>query len=474
MPPDYYCNLDEYGFRRDRLDKTELSRGSVEFLGPPNYAGSAVGPNTGGEEPAVPPAYVFILDVSHYAITQGILEASIAAVRDSVAALSEAFPTTRFGLMAYHESVFFFNLHADRSSVQVCVMGDMEDPYAPLPPACWLPHVGEAREQIDELLTMLPTLFAGKSAPRVAKSGVGAAIAAAVAGLAGVKARLLVVQAAMPSVGVGTLSVSRERVKLYGTEEETTLCVVVPLAVRCTAWCLCCCYVWVWVWMWVHVPSIRLEPAKKVPFYKELADKCVLAHCCVELFACSAGFLDLATIGQLATLTGGNIHRFPEFVTHASGVAYSPTNGATPVQGCQRLVEELRHAVEREVGFGAVWKLRTSKGIGVKAVVANQDCQVRSEYYLAGLDSDTSTTVFLQHEGHKLTKDQHAFLQCVCVCRLRAVHVCSPRCCFRALPGLLCCTRTGLASAGFACTTLPCLWWTTRRRCSATRTCRRR
>lgn len=377
VPPDYYCNLDEYGFRRDRLDKTELSRGSVEFLVPPNYAGSAVGPNTGGEEPAVPPAYVFILDVSHYSITQGILEASIAAVRDSVAALSEAFPTTRFGLMAYHESVFFFNLHADRSSVQVCVMGDMEDPYAPLPPACWLPHVGEAREQIDELLTMLPTLFAGKSAPRVAKSGVGAAIAAAVAGLAGVKARLLVVQAAMPSVGVGTLSVSRERVKLYGTEEETTL----------------------------------LEPAKKVPFYKELADKCVLAHCCVELFACSAGFLDLATIGQLATLTGGNIHRFPEFVTHASGVAYSPTNGATPVQGCQRLVEELRHAVEREVGFGAVWKLRTSKGIGVKAVVANQDCQVRSEYYLAGLDSDTSTTVFLQHEGHKLTKDQHAFLQ---------------------------------------------------------------
>lgn len=120
-------------------------------------------------------------------------------------------------------------------------------------------------------------------------------------------------------------------------------------------------------------------PAKEDTFYAQLAEKCCAAGCCVELFAASSGFLDLATVGQLATATGGTIHRFPEFVTHASGVPHSPVNGATPVQGCQRLVEELRYAVGREVGFDAVWKLRTSKGVGVSQVVGNQDMRLRPE-----------------------------------------------------------------------------------------------
>ena len=65
MPRTYQCGLDQYGRRRDFLERPELRFGSVDFAVPASYLVRAT--------PQVP-VFVFVVDVSFYAVANGSVQ----------------------------------------------------------------------------------------------------------------------------------------------------------------------------------------------------------------------------------------------------------------------------------------------------------------------------------------------------------------------------------------------------------------
>lgn len=63
VPVEYFCALDANGRRQDADQRPELARGSVEFVAPQEYM----------VRPPMPPAYLFVIDVSANAVASGML-----------------------------------------------------------------------------------------------------------------------------------------------------------------------------------------------------------------------------------------------------------------------------------------------------------------------------------------------------------------------------------------------------------------
>ncbi len=73
----YFAPLDGHGVRTDIARRPELSSGVVDFLAPAEYM----------VRPPMAPAYLFVLDVSYYAVQSGLLAAAIAGIRASLGKL---------------------------------------------------------------------------------------------------------------------------------------------------------------------------------------------------------------------------------------------------------------------------------------------------------------------------------------------------------------------------------------------------
>lgn len=74
----------------------------------------------------------------------------------------------------------------------------------------------------------------------------------------------------------------------------------------------------------------------------------VNAGICVDLwFFPVRTLLELTTVGQLASMTGGDIHYFPNF---------------NPIKDTIKITHDLRHSLIREAGYNAVMRIRCSNG----------------------------------------------------------------------------------------------------------------
>ncbi len=51
----------------------------------------------------------------------------------------------------------------------------------------------------------------------------------------------------------------------------------------------------------------------QINFYTKLGQDCVGAGCSVDLFLFPNAYVDLATIGQVSTLTGGQVYKYNYF-----------------------------------------------------------------------------------------------------------------------------------------------------------------
>ncbi len=80
----YYCSLDGSGYRLDRKDRPELSRGSVDFVATHEYC----------QRPPQRLIYIFVVDVSPFAVSTGAAAASLSAVRSAIVSLASRFPPT--------------------------------------------------------------------------------------------------------------------------------------------------------------------------------------------------------------------------------------------------------------------------------------------------------------------------------------------------------------------------------------------
>lgn len=342
-PVDYFCALDASGRRLDHDQRPEISGGSVEYVAPAEYMVRA----------PMPPTYVFVLDVSFPAIASGMLAAACAAIKSCLKDLPGE-DRTRVAVITFDTSIHFYNLRASLNAPQMMVVPEIDDPFVPLPDEL-LVNLTESRPLVERLLDSLPASFAQT---QKVDSAMGPALQAAFLVMNHIGGKLLLFQAATPSLGIGKIK-ARDNPALYGTDREYAL------------------------------------RSPEDPFYKRFSAEASRFQICLDIFACGSQFQDLPSLGALPKYTGGQCYYYPGFAADKDGA---------------KLQSEVRRNLLRETAWEAVMRIRCSKGLRISSFFGHFFVRSTDLLALPACDSDKTFAVEITHEETLLT-GQTAFVQ---------------------------------------------------------------
>ncbi|KAJ3328411.1 COPII coat Sec23p-Sfb3p heterodimer component [Blyttiomyces sp. JEL0837] len=347
VPPDYFCHLDMSGRRMDLDRRPELMQGAVEFTATKEYF----------SRPPKPPGYVFAIDVSHNSIASGMLARAALAIKELLYGGKGLPPKSKVGIITFDKSIHFYNLKAGLEQASMLVVPDINDVFVPLNEG-FLVNPIESRPVIENLLGSLPTIFANNV---VREPMLGAAVQASLMAMEVFLqkdngGRLYLFQTCLPMSGPGALKM-REDIKLLGTDKEKTL----------------------------------YEPQEY--FWRKMAQDCSQAGVCVDLFLFPNAYIDIATIGTLASLTGGDTYCYTNFDQAKDGFRFG---------------EDLKTSVQRTFGFEAVMRIRTSNGLRVTDYFGNFYMKNATDIELAGIDSQKAMAVAFKHESKLDEKSESA------------------------------------------------------------------
>ncbi|NWI53753.1 SC24C protein, partial [Calyptomena viridis] len=354
VPPHYFQHLDHTGKRVDFYDRPELSLGSYEFLATVDYCKNNKFPS--------PPAFIFMIDVSYNAVKSGLVR----LICEELKSLLDYLPregnmeesAIRVGFVTYNKVLHFYNVKSSLAQPQMMVVSDVADMFVPLLDG-FLVNVNESRTVIASLLDQIPEMFADTRetetvfAP-VIQAGLEALKAAECAG------KLFIFHTSLPIAEAPGKLKNRDDRKLINTDKEKTL----------------------------------FQP--QTSFYNNLAKDCVAQGCCVDLFLFPNQYLDVATLGVVPYQTGGSIYKYAYFQLETDQ---------------DRFLNDLRRDVQKEVGFDAVMRVRTSTGIRATDFFGAFYMSNTTDVEMAGLDCDKTITVEFKHDD-KLSEDSGALLQC--------------------------------------------------------------
>ncbi|NXB12794.1 SC24C protein, partial [Cnemophilus loriae] len=354
VPPHYFQHLDHTGKRVDFYDRPELSLGSYEFLATVDYCKNNKFPS--------PPAFIFMIDVSYNAVKSGLVR----LICEELKTLLDYLPregnleesAIRVGFVTYNKVLHFYNVKSSLAQPQMMVVSDVADMFVPLLDG-FLVNVNESRTVIASLLDQIPEMFADTRetetvfAP-VIQAGLEALKAAECAG------KLFIFHTSLPIAEAPGKLKNRDDRKLISTDKEKTL----------------------------------FQP--QTSFYNNLAKDCVAQGCCVDLFLFPNQYLDVATLGVVPYQTGGSIYKYAYFQLETDQY---------------RFLNDLRRDVQKEVGFDAVMRVRTSTGIRATDFFGAFYMSNTTDVEMAGLDCDKTITVEFKHDD-KLSEDSGALLQC--------------------------------------------------------------
>ncbi|XP_054898883.1 protein transport protein Sec24C isoform X2 [Poeciliopsis prolifica] len=354
VPPHYFQHLDHTGKRVDCYDRPELSLGSYEFLATVDYCKNNKLPQ--------PPAFIFLIDVSYNAVKSGMVSIVCNELKSLLDLLPRQNPEVdsviRVGFVTYNKVLHFYNVKSTLAQPQMLVVSDVSDMFVPLLDG-FLVNVNESRQVIESLLDQIPEMFADTRETEtvfgpVIQAGLEALKAADCAG------KLFVFHTSLPIAEAPGKLKNREDKKLIGTDKEKTL----------------------------------FQP--QVGFYNNLAKECVAQGCCVDLFLFPNQYVDVATLGVVPVSTGGSIYKYTYFQAQADQ---------------ERFLNDLRRDVQKQVGFDAVMRVRTSTGIRATDFFGSFYMNNTTDVELAGLDCDKAITVEFKHDD-KLSEETGALMQC--------------------------------------------------------------
>ncbi|KAJ1143311.1 hypothetical protein NDU88_009621 [Pleurodeles waltl] len=354
VPPHYFQHLDHTGKRVDYYERPELSSGSYEFLATVDYCKNNKIPS--------PPAFVFMIDVSYNAVKSGL----VSLICEELKTLLDYLPMEgsmeesiiRVGFVTYNKVLHFYNVKSSLAQPQMMVVSDVSDMFLPLLDG-FLVNSKESRAVIISLLDQIPEMFADTRETEtvfgpVIQAGLEALKAADCAG------KLFIFHTSLPIAEAPGKLKNREDKKLIGTDKEKTL----------------------------------FQP--QTNFYNNLAKDCVAQGCCVDLFLFPNQYLDVATLGVVPHQTGGSIYKYMFFQAEVDS---------------ERFLNDLRRDVQKEVGFDAVMRVRTSTGIRATDFFGAFYMSNTTDVELAGLDTDKTVTIEFKHDD-KLSEENGALLQC--------------------------------------------------------------
>ncbi|EFQ97535.1 transporter sec-24 [Nannizzia gypsea CBS 118893] len=353
VAPEYYAPLDPSGVRVDRIHRPELMQGTVEFLVPKEYW---------SREP-VGLRWLFLLDVSQEAISRGFLEACCdgllsalyGADRDEEPETTEDGESKPFrklpegskiGIITFDKEVHFYNLSPQLEQAQMIVMPDLEDPFVPLSEGLFADPY-ESKHVISSLLTQIPTLFSFIKYPEPALLPT---LNSALCALESTGGKIVCSLSCLPTWGPGRLFM-RDQGMGPGTDAERKLFTT------------------------EHVE------------WKKTATKAAETGIGVDFFIAAGGgtYMDIATIGHVSAVAGGEMFFYPNF--HAP-------------RDIQKLSREISHSITRETGYQALLKVRCSNGLQISSYHGNfLQHTFASDLEMGSIDSDKAFGIMFTYDG---------------------------------------------------------------------------
>ncbi|KAF2742701.1 Sec23/Sec24 family protein [Sporormia fimetaria CBS 119925] len=346
VSPEYFAPTDPSGVRVDRLQRPELSMGTVDFMVPKEYW---------GKEP-VGLRWLFLIDVSAEAVNrqfldgfcEGIMHALYGPEGDAADENTQKrIPKgAKVGIATFDKDLHFYNLSAGLESAQMLVVPDLEDPFVPLSDGLFV-DPQESKPIITSLLAQLPTMFSNIKNPEPALLPT---LNAALMALSATGGKIVCSLAALPTWGPGRLFL-RDDGSMHSADAEKKLL------------------------------------ATEHPGFKKVGQKLVESGCGIDFFlaAPSGGYLDIATIGHVAAVTGGEVFYYPNF--------HSPRDTL-------KLSKEITHTVSRETGYQALMKVRCSNGLQVSAYHGNFFHHTfGADLEFGVIDADKAIGVLFSYDG---------------------------------------------------------------------------
>ncbi|KAI8594780.1 Sec23/Sec24 trunk domain-containing protein, partial [Dissophora ornata] len=346
VEPGYFCNLDMNGRRCDLDQRPELRSGTIEFAVPKEY----------WNKTPMAAAYVFAIDVSWNAIQSGMLQQCVTGIKNALwdaNGVSKLAPGAQIGFLTFDKNVHFYNLSPGLEQAQMMVVPDVSDVFVPLSEG-FIVNPEKSQIIVESMLDMLPQLFAEN---KTTEPVIGAVVQAVRMALENRGGKLILFQTALPTFGPGALR-HREDSKLYGTDKEKTLY------------------------------------AAQDDFYKKLAESCVDAGLSIDLFLFPNAYVDVATLGCLSSITGGETHMFVNFNAARDGV---------------KLMGDIGRIVTRPFGFNGLMRVRCSTGLRIAEHFGNFHMRNSTDLELAGIDSEKAFGVLVKHDGKLDEKTEASF-----------------------------------------------------------------
>ncbi|XP_070785758.1 protein transport protein Sec24D isoform X3 [Enoplosus armatus] len=354
VPVFFFQHLDHMGRRVDFYERPELSLGSYEFVATLEYCKN--------NKPANPPAYIFMIDVSYNNIKSGLVK----LICDELKTLLENLPredgmessAIKVGFVTYNKILHFYNVKSALAQPQMMVVSDTAEMFVPLLDG-FLVNYQDSRAVISNLLDQIPDMFADSNesetvfAP-VIQAGVEAFKAAECSG------KLFIFQSSMPTAEAPGKLKNRDDKKLVNTEKEKTL----------------------------------FQPQKGV--YEQLSKECVAQGCCVDLFLFPSQYVDLATMADVPSHTGGSVYKYNNFQVETDG---------------EHFLRDLRKDVQKSIGFDAIMRVRTSTGFRATDFFGAIHMNNTTDIEMAAVDCDKAVTVEFKHDD-TLSEETGALMQC--------------------------------------------------------------
>ncbi|RLV96084.1 SED5-binding protein 3 [Spathaspora sp. JA1] len=373
VPEEYASVLDTHGYRADKFIRPELHRSVYDIIVPKEY-------NFGGPEKESQPLHVaFLIDITENSIKQGLPLVLADAIRVALFGTEDSEsengnlsgmgisikPKTKISLIAYDKRLHFFNLSPQLESTQIITSSDLDDPFVPFDEGLFV-DPQESRALIEDALNYLERLssFERVADPEPCFAAACRTISMCLEPYGGGK--IISTLCNIPSWGPGGLKFKDNqavgRAAAGGSVESEAK---------------------------LYLPDNT--------YYKSMAKDFVEKNIGLDVHVISPTPVDLSNVGWLASITGGNLSRWPNFNMERDARA---------------LTARIVNSYKSTMGYQGQLKLRCSSGLQVSQYYgtsssiaeANTVTGTVQDPLIPILTKDQTFTVLFEYDGKLSTK----------------------------------------------------------------------
>eukprot|EP00397_Hematodinium_sp_SG-2012_P000693 GEMP01000694.1.p2 GENE.GEMP01000694.1~~GEMP01000694.1.p2 ORF type:complete len:979 (-),score=159.06 GEMP01000694.1:3379-6315(-) len=362
VPPHYLCALDEHGRRRDRGDRLEFMRGTVDYVAPAEYSDCQ----------STVPAILFLVDCTHSSVASHFFQHILLAIAKLPGYLQ--CDDTEICVVTFDTAIHFYRLadvpHAHMPA-EMFIVADLDDPFAPVDASALFFNPLDAIKgpHFQTLINeKLPALFGNAKYD----NHCGNAALKACINLMGARGggNILFFVNSLPRLGVGALA-HRDDMPLYTCSPRSSK------------------------------EAGKVFVPQHPELFQEWAEEANRKHVGVDLFLASRpnSYVDVATMGFVPRKTGGYMNFYRNFVSEVD----SEKLGYDIARSC----------IPRTTAFGCIFRIRSSIGLSVESCYSNFDVDEHTAH-VAKMSPDTALAFTFQHDD-SFESRKNVFMQTACL-----------------------------------------------------------